>query len=82
MAILKMSFMGFSQDGSMDFMYHLTLNGYFDFPSDWLPPISTTVTMTTWKLKLTSKRENNLYSTISCVGEGDFVDASITVERN
>lgn len=82
MAILKMSFMGRSQDRSMDFMYHLTLNGYFDSPGDWLPQVSTTVTMTNWKLKLKSKRENNLYRNISCVGEGAFATANIRVDRN
>ncbi len=82
MATLKMTFMGSSQDGSMDFMYHLTLNGYFDFPGDWLPSDSTTVTMKTWKLKLEKKRENRRHQNISCVGEGDFATASIWVGRN
>jgi hypothetical protein len=80
-AIFKASFIGHSDDGTMDFMYLFTLKGYFDFPSDWLPQISTTVPISSWELKLKKKREDNLYSNITCTGSGPLVDI-ITVSRN
>jgi len=81
MAIVKGSFLGYSEDGSMSFIYLLTLQGFFNDPNDWLPQDFTTVTIGSWKLKLKSKRENNLYSNISCTGEGSLA-TSIVVSRN
>jgi hypothetical protein len=80
-AIFKGSFIGHSDDGVMDFMYLFTLKGYFDDPSDWLPQVFTTVTISSWELKLAKKREDNLYSNITCTGGGSLVDV-ITVSRN
>jgi len=79
--IFKGSFIGHSDNGANDFMYLFTLKGYFDVPSDWLPQISTTVTINSWELKLKKKREDNLYSNITCTGGGPLADV-ITVSRN
>ena len=79
--IFKGSFIGHSDDGAMDFMYLFTLKGYFDVPSDWLPQISTTVAISSWEMKLKKKREDNLYSNITCTGSGSLTDV-ITVSRN
>ena len=82
-AIVKGSFTGYSEDGTMTFVYLITLNGFFDNPGDWLPQVSTTVTITGWKLKLKSKREDKRYSNITCTGDGSFFsDTYIEVERN
>jgi hypothetical protein len=80
-AIFKGSFIGHSDDGVMDFMYLFTLKGYFVDLSDWLPQISTTVKITSWELKLAKKREDNLYSNITCTGDGPLADV-ITVSIN
>ena len=80
-AILKGSFIGHSDDGAKDFMYLFTLTGYFDYQDDWLPQISTPVHITSWELKLKKKREDNLYSNITCTGGGSLTDV-ITVSRN
>jgi len=81
MAVLKGAFLGRSDDGQMTFMYHMTLKGIFDYPTDWLPQGSTSVTISSWKLKLKSKRENNLYSNITCTGNGSLA-TSIVVSKN
>lgn len=87
-AILKGSFIGYSH--SLDpaittrtFMYLFTFTGQFDDSSNWLPQPQdpTTVTITGWKLKLKSKREDNLYSDITCTGAGTIA-ATIGVFRN
>jgi hypothetical protein len=82
-AILKGSFIGYSLDPAIirTFMYHLTLTGEFDDSSDWLPQDFTTVTITDWKLKLKSKREDNRYSDITCTGTGTIA-TTIGVFRN
>jgi hypothetical protein len=86
-AILKGSFIGFSIDPTITmrtFMYLFTLTGKFDDSSNWLPqdPLDpTTVTITSWKLKLGSKQENNRYSDITCTGAGTIA-ATIGVFRN
>ena len=81
MAIAKGSFIGYSEDGTMTFMYLLTLQGYFDHPNDWLPQSFTSVTITSWMLKLKSKREDKRYSNITCTGNGTLA-ASIVVSKN
>jgi hypothetical protein len=81
MAIVKGSFIGYSDNGAMEFMYLFTLKGYLEVPSDWLPTTSTTVPITSWELKLKKKREDNLYSNITCTGGGPLADV-ITVSRN
>jgi hypothetical protein len=83
-AILKGSFSGFSNDRTAiarPFIYHFTLTGDFDNSSDWLPQDSTTVTITSWKLKLASKQEDKRYSDITCTGAGTIA-ATIEVFRN
>ena len=82
-AILKGSFLGYSLDPAIDtsFMYLFTLTGSFFNSSDWLPDASTTVTITSWKLKLKKKREDNLYSNITCTG-GGTIATTIIVSRN
>jgi hypothetical protein len=81
MAVFKGSFIGRSDDRETDFMYLFTLKGIFDEPSNWLPQGSTTVIMSSWELKLKQKREDNLYSNITCTGGGSF-ETSIVVSRN
>ena len=85
-AVLKISFEGRERFGTMpmDFMYLLTLEGDFaPGTGTWLPQDSTTVDVVSWELILKKKRENNLYSEVSCVGSGDFdAAASILVTRN
>lgn len=80
MAILIAMFFGTTADQQLTVKYHLKLTGHFNEPDNWLPLVSTTVTMTTWRLKLTSKRLEKNYSDISCVGEGDF-ETIIEVKR-
>jgi len=84
-AILKGSFLGFSKaPPTRTFMYLFTLTGKFDDSSNWLPQDPqkpTTVTITSWKLKLKSKQEDNRYSDITCTGAGTIV-ATIGVFRN
>jgi hypothetical protein len=83
-ATLKGSFSGFSKDRTTiarPFIYLFTLTGDFDNSSDWLPQDSTTVTITSWKLKLASKQEDKRYSDITCTGTGSIA-ATIGVFRN
>jgi hypothetical protein len=82
-AILKLQFIGKTEDHQLTTSYHLTLTGYFHDLNNWLPlPLEEAyVTMTTWKLKLTSKRLGKKYLNVSCVGEGDF-NTTIKVVRN
>lgn len=79
--ILNLTFFGTTEDGAITFKYHLQLKGVFDDPGDWLPLDWTTVTMTSWKLRIAAKNLRKKYSNISCVGEGDF-DTTIWVGRN
>jgi hypothetical protein len=83
-AILKGSFIGYSLDPAIKrtFMYLFTLTGSFDPSSDWLPDGSTTVTITNWKLKLAKKREDNLYSNITCTGGGTIAATIIVSKHN
>jgi hypothetical protein len=63
-------------------MYLLTLEGDFEDEVLWLPDITPhLVHVWEWDLKLKKKRENNLYSEDSCVGSGQFIDASIEVSK-
>ena len=85
-AILKGSFIGYSLDPAITtrtFMYLFTFTGQFKDSSNWLPQPQdpTTVTITGWKLKLKSKREDNRYSDITCTGAGTIA-ATIGVFRN
>ena len=79
--ILNLTFFGTTENGAITFKYHLQLKGEFDDPSDWLPLDWTTVTMTSWKLRIAAKNLRKKYSNISCVGEGNF-ETVIWVERN
>ncbi len=80
-AILNSTFFGKSRDGVTDFKYALQLKGTIDNPDDWLPEALTTVTTSTWKLRLAPKNLRKRFSDISCVDEGNL-NTIIEVERN
>jgi hypothetical protein len=81
--ILNLTFFGTTEDGAITFKYHLQLKGMFDDPSNWLPLDWTTVTMSSWKLRIAAKNLRKKYSNISCVGEGEVnFQTVIRVERN
>jgi hypothetical protein len=79
--VLSLTFTGTTDDEQVTFDYQLLLKGYFADPSDWLPQVSTTVTMTNWTLRISRKNLRRKYSNISCTGEGVF-ETIIEVERN
>ena len=79
--ILNLTFIGETFDKQIILAYHLQLKGSFDEPDNWLPLDWTTVTMTTWKLRINRKNLRKRYSNISCVDEGSFY-TNIWVGRN
>lgn len=78
--ILNLTFFGTTEDEQTTLKYHLQLKGQFDDPDNWLPQDWTSVTMTSWRLRI-AKKLRRKYSNISCVGEGVF-NTNIEVLRN
>jgi len=83
--ILNLTFFGTTENenGAITLKYHLQLKGVFeDDPSIyWLPMVSTTVNMTSWRLRIAAKNLRKKYNNISCVGDGDDFQTTISVVR-
>ena len=71
-------FNGKTDDGETTVLYMLRMWGTFDESDDWLPEVTNTMNLTTWRLAMEDPYRSQ-YSNVSCVGEGEF-DSGVSVE--